>query len=214
MKPLPEPGPQLPVFARTSFRGFTAEPRSISQRPPQIPRPSNPGPRLCATGEGRGCVFFCEGRPSRGRLPLFEQAPAVVPRPEYAFPHRFSLKPAGGRKPAGDCFAAAAVRGGARELTWGVQVEATSARRGARCSGTSTFHLGFNSSLNPAVTEGGCRRSLPAPSDLRPQDNFHACAAATIGVVLIAGAVPRVGPRPARKLQTASPSCLRSHVFF
>lgn len=201
MKPLPEPGSQVPVFARKVPRGFTAEPRSISQRPPQIPRPPNPGPRLRATGEGRGCVFFCEGRLSVRRLPLFEHAPAVVPRPEFAPPHRVSRMPAGGRKPAGDCFAPAARGRGA----------GAGGRRMSRRDGYGnrpsalprSLPSPFPFSLNPAVTEGGCQRSLLAPSDLRPQDNFAAWADAAIGIYLIAASAPGAGPFPARKLQVS-----------
>lgn len=209
MKPLPEPGPELPVFFRKVPRGFTAEPRSISQRPHSIPRPPNPGPRQRATGEGRGCVFFCEGRPLRGRLVLFEQAPALVPRPDHAFPRRDSRMPVGGRKPTGDCFALAAARGDARELKGRVEVEARGPRLRAPHFPASTSRLNFNSSLNPAVTEGGCRRSLPAPSDLRPQDNCAACAAAASEAILIVAAARGPGRRSARKLQVASSPCQR-----
>lgn len=203
MKPLPEPGPALPVFARKVPRGFTAEPRSISQRPHQIPRPPNPGPRQRATGKGRGCVFFCEGRPLHGRLHLFEQAPALVPRPGNASPHRFSQMPAGGRKPAGDCFAPPSAAGesesasvAASDVFW-----------------RFPFTLTLTSSLNPAVTEGGCRRSLPAPSDLRLQDNCAACAAALIGVFLIVAAAPGPSRKSAQKLQLARSPCHRSRVY-
>jgi len=203
MKPLPEPGPQTPVFVRKVPRGFTAEPRSISQRPHPIPRPPNPGPRQRATGEGRGCVFFCEKRPFRGRFHLFEQAPALVPRPEYAFPHRVSRMPVGGQKPAGDCFAPPSA----------AQSEGEGERGGIRKLRPSHAHRRFHSCLNPAVTEGGCRRSLPAPSDLRLQDTYAAGAAAVIGVSLLVAAAPGSGSRPARKLQRTVLPCQRSRVY-
>jgi hypothetical protein len=209
MKPLPEPRARVARFVRKVPRGFTAEPRSISQRPHSIPRPPNPGPRQRATGEGRGCMFFCEGRPLSGRHLLFEQAPALVPRPGNASPHRFSQMPAGGRKPAGDCFASAAARGDTRELKGRVEVEARGPRLPAPHFRASTSPLNFNSSFNPAATEGGCQRSLLAPSDLRPQDNCAACAATAVEVFLIVVAARGPGRLSARKLQLLRSPCLR-----
>ena len=55
-----------------SVSGFTAEPRSISQRPHQIPRPSKPFPGYFGRREGRRCVCRGEG----GSLSFFVRTSA------------------------------------------------------------------------------------------------------------------------------------------
>jgi hypothetical protein len=66
MKPLPRSGTRIPETPISRFQsGFTAEPRSISRRPRQIPRPPNP-PRAHARGErGEGVCSFAEGSEDR-----------------------------------------------------------------------------------------------------------------------------------------------------
>jgi hypothetical protein len=208
MKPLPGTRIQSCQFPQFP-RGFTAEPRSISPRPHQIPRPSNlPGaPRraqgkrddgVCSFAKIRaasahgggsmtaGCAVDRQGssrlrpgtilRSRRGRsfvhggarhdLDLFEQAPAVVPRPESAAPYRISPLPAGGQCPAGASFAPASMGGREGEGTMGVSVSRPG-RLDLGCPAAPSLPHSLPPSLtHPAVTEGGRRRNLPPPSDL------------------------------------------------
>jgi hypothetical protein len=197
MKPLPGPGTKFPVRSFHRFPcGFTVEPRSISRRPHQIPRPSNP-PGAFAQGErDEGVCSFAED--SAPRSPQTFVRTSAGCRSETGVRNAPSDLADASRGPVpGRGRLRRRVRGGAGTGSKGEGSEGSGV-----CCQCGSLTPPFPHSLipfppfHPAVTEGGHRRNLPVPSDL------------SRGIISLQPAA-----WPACFLQNPQPSCPRTPAY-